>query len=300
MRFGFMPGAAVGDGIAHRDYTRLVITRAEELGFESAWVGEHVVFPDPVPTDYPYSPDGKFLLPPTCDLPDPLTWLAHVSGFTSTIKLATGALVLPQRNPVVLAKELATLDRLSGGRLLLGVGVGWMRQEAEAIGVPFSARGRRLEEFIGAMRSLWVDDLAEFEGEHVNFQRVRSYPKPAQKDQRVPIIIGGGGPIGARRAGRLGDGYYPLHTKFEDVEELVGVMRKSAAEAGRNPADVEVSVLSFAVTGDEPVSASLLDEYRRMEELGVQRIVIARLFDDTTPKAIAALERLEVELLKAF
>lgn len=294
-----MPGLAVGDGIAHRDYTAAVVTRAEQVGFDSLWVGEHVVFPDPLPA-YPYSPDGTFPLAPHTDVPDPIAWLAHVSAITSTIKLATGAVILPQRNPVVLAKELATIDLLSGGRVLLGVGVGWMPEEAAALGVPFADRGRRTEEFIAAMRSLWTSDLSSFEGHHAGFRRVRSYPKPAAKDARIPIIVGGGGPIGARRAGRLGDGYYPFHTTLDDLEGLLEVMRKAAVDADRDPDSVEVSVLSFAASGDEPVSAALLDEYRRMEDLGVSRIVVARLFDATRDKAVTAIERLADELLAAF
>ncbi len=288
-----MPGLAVGDGIAHPGYTRAVITRAEQLGFDSAWAGEHVVFPDPLPP-YPYSPDGVFPLPPHTDVPDPITWLAHVSGFTSTIKLATGAVVLPQRNPVVLAKELATLDRLSGGRVLFGVGVGWMRAEAEAIGVDYDARGARTEEFIGALRALWAGDLSSFAGEHARFDKVRSYPKPA--GGRVPILVGGGGAIGARRAGRIGDGYYPFHTTLDDLRRLLGIMRAAAEDAGRDPSEVEVSVLSFAAAGPEPVPDSVLDEYRSMAELGVHRVVLARLFDSTAPVAVDALERLAGEL----
>lgn len=298
MKFGLMPGLAIGDGIAYRDFTRRVVTRAEELGFDSVWAGEHVVFPDPVPP-YPYSPDGTFPLPPNIDVPDPLTWLAHVSGFTSTIKLATGAVVLPQRNPVVLAKELASLDLLSGGRLLFGVGVGWMREEAEAIGVPWEARGERTEEFIGALRALWADDLSAFAGKHAAFENVRSYPKPAVGG-RIPIVVGGGGPIGARRAGRIGDGYYPFHTTLDNLAALLDVMRRSATEAGRDPADVEVSVLSFAAATDDPVPQALVDEYRRMADLGVHRVVVARLFDSTADHAVAALDRLAAELLKEF
>ncbi len=294
-----MPGIAVGDGIAYRDYTAAVVTRAEQCGFDSLWVGEHVVFPDPMPP-YPYSADGTFPLPPNTDVPDPIAWLAHAGAITSTIKLATGAVILPQRNPVVLAKELATVDLLSGGRVLFGVGVGWMPDEARALGVPFEERGRRTEEFIAAMRALWTSDLSTFEGRHAGFRRVRSYPKPAAKDRRIPIIVGGGGPIGARRAGRLGDGYYPFHTTLDDLAGLLEVMRKAAVDADRDPDGIEVSVLSFAASGDEQVSPALLEEYRRMEDLGVSRVVVARLFDDTGTKAVDAIERLAEELLGAL
>lgn len=265
---------------------------AEAAGFDSVWAGEHLVLPDPQVPPSPMAPQD-----PALDSLLALTWAA---AHTTTIRLATGIVILPQRNPVVLAKELATVDLLSGGRVLFGIGVGWMPEEARALGVPFEARGARTEEFIAAMRSLWTQDLSAFEGAHASFQSVRSYPKPAAKDRRIPIVVGGGGPIGARRAGRLGDGYYPFHTTLDDLAALIGVMRTAAVEADRDPDEVEVSVLSFAASGDDPVPAALLEEYRRMEDLGVSRVVVARLFDSTTLQATDAVERLADELLEAF
>jgi alkanesulfonate monooxygenase SsuD/methylene tetrahydromethanopterin reductase-like flavin-dependent oxidoreductase (luciferase family) len=174
-----------------------------------------------------------------------------------------------------------------------------MPEEARALGVPFEHRGRRTEEFIGAMRSLWTSDLSSFAGEHAAFQHVRSYPKPAARDGRIPIIVGGGGLIGARRAGRLGDGYYPFHTTLDDLAALLEVMRKAAVEADRDPESVEVSVLSFAASGENRVSPALVDEYRRMHDMGVARVVVARLFDTTTALALAAIDRLSEELIGA-
>src|SRR6476660_6665715 len=154
MKFGLMfanggpfsePGLAVG-----------LAQLAEELGFESLWTVEHVVVPTAYASAYPYSPDGRMPGGEDVPIPDPLIWLAYVGGATSTIRLATGILILPQRNPVILAKELATLDRLSGGRVELGVGVGWLREEFDALGVPWERRGARTDEYVAAMRALWA------------------------------------------------------------------------------------------------------------------------------------------------
>jgi len=299
MEFGVMLGVGQGCGVAYRDYTDRAVSHAEKVGFDSLWAGEHVVVPDYEPK-YPYTPDGKLPQPPQTDFPDPLIWLAHAGARTTTIKLATGVLLLPQHNPVVLAKTVATLDRLAQGRLLLGVGVGWMREEAETIGVPFDERGARMEEFIHAMRELWTEEAASYHGRHVRFSSARSYPKPASKGQRVPILIGGGRPVAARRAGRLGDGYYPVTSDADHLAALIATMREAAEQADRDPDSIEVSVASFALTGDEPVSTGLLDQFHRMEDLGVHRIVVPRLLDTTAAKAIESMDRIAEELIGAY
>src|SRR3954447_269682 len=141
---------------------------AESCGFDSLWTFEHVVYPDKYTSPYPGSPDGRLPMPPSTPIPDPLIWLTYVASATSTLKLATGIVILPQRNPLVLAKELATLDRLSGGRLLFGIGVGWMKEEFEALGVPWEQRGARADEYVAALRTLWAGDAASFDGEFVS------------------------------------------------------------------------------------------------------------------------------------
>src|SRR3954464_2970885 len=151
---------------------------AEENGFESIWTVEHVVYPDDYASAYPYSPDGKMPAVPSTPIPDPLIWLAYVASVTTKIRLATGILILPERNPVVLAKELATLDHLSGGRVELGIGVGWLKEEFDALGISWARRGARTDEYISAMRALWASDGASFHGEFASFERVSSNPKP--------------------------------------------------------------------------------------------------------------------------
>jgi probable F420-dependent oxidoreductase len=215
-----------------------LVQAAESVGFESAWTVEHTVIPRGYRSSYPYSPDGRL---PGGEgdfvLPDPQIWLAYVAGHTARIKLATGILILPQHNPVICAKQVATLDYMSGGRVLLGVGVGWLQEEFEALGVPFAERGERMEEYIGALRALWSMDVPSFEGRFVRFKEAFMRPKPVRRS--VPIIMGGQSKAAARRAGRMADGFFPGRGLPLDLIELA---RQSAREAGRDPAAVEITV----------------------------------------------------------
>jgi probable F420-dependent oxidoreductase len=169
-------------------------------------------------------------------------------------------LILPQRNPVVLAKEVATLDRFTGGRVRLGVGVGWLREEFDALGIEFERRGARADEYIAALRELWTSAEPTFRGEFVDFERALSFPKPA--DGAVPVVIGGHTEPAARRAGRLGDGFFPA--KHDRLGELLEVMHAAAEEAGRDAATIEVT------TGAARDAAG----HQRLADLGVDRIVI--------------------------
>jgi probable F420-dependent oxidoreductase len=253
---------------AEPEAARAIATTAEELGFESLWTVEHVVVPAGYESPYPYSPDGKMPAPDDTPLPDPLVWLAFAAASTSRIKLGTGIAILPQRNALIAAKEVATVDRLSGGRVLLGVGAGWLKEEFEALGVPFERRGRRLDEHIEAMRALWAGERASYEGEFVRFRECTMSPRPAAG--RVPVHIGGHTEVAARRAGRLGDGFFPGTTDPEHLAHILGVMRRAAEEAGRDPDAIEVT------TGG-PLDA---DGIRRLGDLGVHRVTIPPLSFD--------------------
>jgi probable F420-dependent oxidoreductase len=261
---------------AHPEGATAIGRAAEEAGFESVWAVEHVVVPKDYTSPYPYSRDGKMPGGSDFDIPDPLIWLTWVAAKTTTLKLGTGILILPQRNPVVLAKEVATLDVLSGGRVLLGVGIGWLEEEFEVIGVPFADRARRTEEYIEAMRALWSQDLPTFAGETVSFTDAISRPRPV--DRRVPVYIGGHSPAAARRAGRLGDGFFPAKG---DLPALIDEMRSAAAEAGRDPASIEVTWSGASVLGG---GEAAVDEVGRLAEQGVTRLILPPLAYD--PAAI--------------
>lgn len=250
---------------------------AEEAGFESLWASDHVVMPVRYQSSYPFSDSGRYKdmgswrgESETSDdvpAPDPLIHLAFQAARTKRIKLGTGVLILPQRNPVVLAKQAATLDRLAGGRLLLGVGVGWLREEMDALGVPWERRGARTDEYIDALRTLWREPEAEYHGEFVDLSPVRCNPHPANGTS-VPIHIGGHNDAAARRAGRIGDGFFPAIYPNSAVRDrlppLLDVMRVAAKDAGRSPDAVEVT------SG----GARTAEDAKWFADLGVHRLVV--------------------------
>ncbi len=237
---------------------------AEAAGFESLWTVEHVVVPKGYQSEYPYADGGRMPGPEDIPLPDCLIWLTYVAAATSTIRLATGVLVLPQRNPVILAKELATLDHLSGGRVELGVGAGWLAEEFAAIGVPFDDRGAREDEHIEALRALWTQSPASYEGKLVQFHDVYSRPAPDQGS--IPIVVGGHSKAAARRAGRLGDGFWPASG---DVTELLATMRAAATDAGRDPDSIEITLGVDQFSGQ-----AALDAVKARADDGAHRIVV--------------------------
>jgi probable F420-dependent oxidoreductase len=234
---------------------------AEAAGFDSIWTVEHVIVPARYQSRYPYSPTGKMGSGlEDFPLPDPLIWLAYIASATRTIKLGTAILILPQRNPVVTAKAVATLDHLAGaGRVLLGIGVGWLAEEFATVGVPFEDRGARTDEYVAAMRALWAQERASFQGRFVSFDEVFCRPRPAAG--RIPIVVGGDTPAAARRAGRLGDGYFPARGA---PAALFDEMRRSAEAAGRDPAAIELTVSA-------PVEVAQIEELAR---LGVSRVAV--------------------------
>jgi probable F420-dependent oxidoreductase len=224
---------------------RRFAVHAEAVGFDTIWLPDHVVMPVNYSSRYPYQPaalESGFTPYPFDEVPfpEPLTALSYLAGATERIRLAAGVVILPERNPVLFAKQLATLDALSGGRLQLGVGIGWLREEYEALGVPWPERGRRMDEYMEVLRLLWQPGTAEYHGTYVDFDELRCEPKPLQAGG-VPLIVGGHSAAAAKRAGRLGDGFMP--SPFGgggDVGPLVEQMRAAAVEAGRDPAAVEL------------------------------------------------------------
>jgi probable F420-dependent oxidoreductase len=271
MQFGILPPYRTGvtaDPTWMTDFAR----HAEEVGFESIYLAEHVVVPAGYESRYPYSPKGRMPLPEDCPLPDPLELLTFLAAVTERLVLATGVLVLPEHNPVILAKRVATLDVLSGGRARLGIGLGWMREEVEAVGVDFDSRGARTDEMIDALRVLWTEPEPTFAGEHFAFERAISRPQPRQVGG-VPIHVGGHSAAAARRAGRVAEGFQPLGLDGDALTEKVAVMRAAANDAGRDPDIVELS-LSGVVGGTSP------DDVKRAEDAGAVRLVMGTRVGD--------------------
>jgi probable F420-dependent oxidoreductase len=249
-----------GRGADPRHASRLA-RAAEDQGCESLWAVQHVVMPVSQISRYPYSEAGVVPGGGAIAIPDPLVWLAWVGALTTRIRLATGVLLLAQQHPLVIAKQVSTLDRLTGGRCILGVGAGWQREEFAALGAEFTGRGVRLDESIEILRAAWAPGPAEFTGQHFSFEPVHSEPKPQAP---VPIIIGGHTNASARRAGRLGDGYFPLAVQGEELRSLVAEVRSSAQACGRNPDDIELTTSPARTPEERDVQ----------RELGVTRIVV--------------------------
>ena len=237
-----------------------LVQAGEEAGFESAWTVEHTVIPSGYESVYPYSESGKIAGgAEDLILPDPLIWMAHMAGATKSIKFGTAILILPQHSPVVCAAQVATLDYMSGGRALLGIGVGWLKEEFDAIGAPFERRGIRTDEYVAAMRALWANDCASFEGEFVQFKDTYCLPRPINGS--VPIIVGGDTDYAARRAGRLGDGYFPAR---DTPQERIDLARRTAEQCGRDPDALEITM----PIPEDP------DDIPNMKARGVDRLVV--------------------------
>jgi probable F420-dependent oxidoreductase len=267
MKVGLAFASSIGiDGEAALEICR----RAESAGFESVWGGEHVIIPDAIDSRYPYTADGKIPAEPDTPIPDPLIWLAFAAAAAPTLRLGTCILIVPQRNPLVLAKELATLDQLSGGRVELGLGVGWMKEEFDALGVDWARRGARNDEYIEAMRALWAGPHAEFHGEFVDFPPVTCSPRPVNGS--IPVLVGGDTDAAISRAVRIADGYFPGEGDVERLGALLGRLRKAAEQADRDPDSIEINAM-FGVQMAEPVAG-----VEQMAELGVGRIMIPAFF----------------------
>lgn len=248
-------------------FGRFVAT-AEEVGFESIWVPEHVVVPVEYASIYPYHPGGRVAQGVNnAPIPDPLIYLAFAAAITKTLMLGTGILVLPQRHPIYVAKELASLDVLSGGRVICGIGINWMREECEALGLSFEDRAARSHEAVKAIRSLWRDEPEAFDGKFFKWPAVNSNPKPVQKPG-VPFVVAGGTGLAARRAARYGDGFFPPVSDPEQLQALLKVMRDECNELGRSADEIELTV------GNAMAEPPDVDTLRQLADMGVTRCVI--------------------------
>jgi len=269
MRLG-LHAIGIGSG-ARRDVIDAVARAAEARGVATLWAGEHVVMVDHPASRYPYSGDGAIAVPAAADWLDPLVALSFAAAATESITLATGVLLLPEHNAVLLAKQAASLDVLSGGRLTIGIGVGWSREEFEALGIPFERRGARAAEYLHAMRVLWRDDVASYDGEFVSFSDVRLNPKPV-RDRVIPVIVGGNSDPALRRVATMADGWYGFNLAGpEAVADRLECLSAHCAEAGRDRDDLYLAV---ALAEGEPTDARVLSD------LGVDELVLV----DTPPE----------------
>jgi probable F420-dependent oxidoreductase len=251
---------------------------AQSRGVHRIWVGEHVVLFDDYGSRYPYSTDGKLPAPANVGLLDPFVTLSFLAAVTSSIRLGTAMCLLPQRNPVYTAKEVTTLDWLSHGRVDLGIGVGWLREEFEALGVPWPRRGDRTDEYVAILRSLWEEDPSSFEGKLYTLPECRQHPKPVQ--ERIPIHVGGESDPAMRRVARLGDGWVPFNCLPADLVPLVSRLDVLIDEHGRSRSEVEITVCPYF----NPVTP---DDVAAYAEAGADGV--ASLFLAFSPEDVPAL-----------
>ncbi len=244
-------------GLADPAAMRAAAVHAEGAGFESVWTGEHIVLPDP---QAPPSP-----APPSTAMVDTVAALTWVAAATTTLRLGTGIVILPQRRPAVLAKSLAGLDHLSGGRLIFGYGVGYLPAEMEACDTPMSRRGARADEYLAAMRTLWSGDAVSFDGEFTRFSAVSANPKPAQ--ERVPVVVGGHSAAAARRAVAHADGWYGFMRDVETTRADIEALRRAAGEVERPG---HLGELEVSITPAGRLDAATVEAYA---ELGVDRLI---------------------------
>ena len=268
----------------------IIAKRAEELGFASYWVPEHAIIPIKTSSPYPASEDG--IIPDEYGrITDPFVSLARASAVTKTIELGTGICLIPERNPLELAKEVATLDHFSGGRFIFGIGAGWLREETEIMGGDFDHRWGQTKDAVLAMKELWTQDEAEYHGKYYDFPAVRSFPKPARKPH-PPVYMGGSSKYVFKRVVEWGDGWMPVLSPVEDIQAGRQRLNEMAEQAGRSPK--EISVLSFGWPGKFRTK----EEISELKSAGVDHVTIWLTQSEEGEDAVLAeLESLAKELL---
>lgn len=244
--------------LAQPQRAKVIAQHAEALGFESLWTGEHVVLPDPRERPSPAEPETPMAHPPA--------FLAFLAGVTSSIKLGTGITLIAQRNPLVLAKEIGTLDLISEGRLLFGIGAGYLHQEFSALGVDFDSRGPRTDEYIDIMRTLWRDPQPSFQGQFYQFKNIQAQPRPIQPEG-PPLHIGGASPAALRRTVTQGHGWYGFAM---DVETTARTLENLKAAKARFDRPDWLGAIEISVTPPKPPTRAMIEDYRA---LGVDRVI---------------------------
>ena len=287
MRIGLF--AALANPIATPDFVRALGESAERHGFSSIWVAEHVVLFDDYASRYPYSEDGKIPVAGVTGILDPLNALSFLAACTSTVRLGTGICLVPQRNPVYTAKEVATVDWLSNGRVDFGVGVGWLREEFDAVNVPFEARGERCREYLDVMRRLWEDDISEHHGRFYDLAPCRQFPKPVQRPH-PPIIFGGESDAALQRVADVGDGWYPFDLDPAGLSDGITDLTARLVANGRARDDVHVVVCPYRRRAD-------VDLVRGYFDAGADEVVLVTRGRDI-PSLTANIDELATTILE--
>ena len=262
---------------------REIAEAADDLGYDLVFTAEHLIFPNEIHTPYPYG--GRFPYPVDDPVLDPPATLAWVAALTRHVRLGASVMVLPYREPIALAKALATIDVLSGGRLMVGVASGWLREEFELLGVPFRERGARTDEYLAALRALWTEERVTFRGRWVKLDQAAFFPKPIQKPH-PPIWIGGRSPAAFRRVARFGDGWLAVPRSPEELAADVVAIRREAEAIGRDPGCIGV-----AASGGARSVSELLDRLPALERAGATIVTVPAIFWATgIPQAIELMD----------
>ena len=274
MKFGLIP---INVGAPAPEQIIATAQAAEAAGFESIWTFEHVMLPLQNRSRYPYNETGELGLAPETPLFDPLITLAALAMKTTTIRLGTGVNIVAQTNPLLLAKQLATLDVLCGGRLIFGAGIGWLQQEFDAMGVPFAGRGARLDDYMVAMKKIWSGDVVEHESAFLSWHGFKSFPLPVQKPG-IPIVMGGNAGKIFQRIAKYGDGWFIPPCSPDKLRELLADLRVACGAEGRDYTEIELTTLWSPSEGAESLKV--------LADLGVARVVIMNAGIDAL-KAVA-------------
>ena len=251
------------------------MSEAEQRGVGTIWVGEHVVLFEEYASSYPYAEDGRIPAPPGTGLLEPLTTLTYLAAHTTTTRLGTAMLLLPQRNPVYMAKEVATLDWLSGGRVDLGVGVGWLEEEFNAVNVPWPRRGKRTDEYLAVLSTLWCDETSSYEGECYTLDPCQMFPKPVQQPH-PPIHIGGESPAALARVARAGQGWHTFNRTPDQLAEPLATLDALLADQGRTRSDVTITVCPYF----QPLDADIAGRYAEAGADAVAALLLPFSEDD--------------------
>ena len=289
MKFGIHYSIGVNADPQADDYIQ-VAQKAEELGYHSLWLGDHIVIPEKIEAAYPYSADGAAGFPRRAPFPDPFVLLGGLALATSRILLGTSVIVIPYRNPLAVAKAVATVDLLSHGRFQFGVGVGWLKEEFDALGEDFTRRARQTREYLHIMKAVWQVEPASFSGEFLTFSDIHNVPLPVQKPH-PPIIFGGESLPALKRVADLGDGWQPGTASLKVLSKSVPQLQALMTERGRDYADLSVSALSAA--GPLLRKPEVIPQ---LGELGVRELILFMTAADTQ-KTLAVIEEFAEKMM---